>query len=105
MPCVIEANKTIDYKSFYKSSDISQMMFVHGEDNKLKNLEEIDKFDPFKVNGIKGLTKILIFVKLFGRKTLTINLRVKMGYLNVLRTLEQEDSRRNTSTIPNKSSK
>ena len=54
LPCVIEANKTIDYKSFYKSSDISQMMFVHSEDHKLKNVEDIDKFDPFKANGIKN---------------------------------------------------
>jgi len=48
LPCIIEANKTTDYKSFYKSSDISQMMFVHNEDLKLKSIEEIDKFDPFK---------------------------------------------------------
>jgi len=51
MPCVIEANKTIDYKNLYKSSDISQMMFVHSEDFKLKNEGEIESFDPFKAKG------------------------------------------------------
>ena len=51
LPCIIEANKTIDYKNLYKSSDISQMMFVHGEDYKLKNEEDIESFDPFKAKG------------------------------------------------------
>ncbi len=31
------------------------MMFVHSDDFKLKNVDEIDKFDPFKANGNKGL--------------------------------------------------
>ena len=29
MPCVIEAMKTLDYNTFYKSCDASQMMYVH----------------------------------------------------------------------------
>jgi TATA-binding protein-associated factor Taf7 len=29
LPCVIEAQKTLDYKTFYKSCDAAQMMYVH----------------------------------------------------------------------------
>lgn len=39
------------------------MMFVHNDDFKLKNVEDIDKFDPFKANGNINLNKILILVK------------------------------------------
>ena len=46
LPCIIEANKTIDYKTFYKSSDISQMFYVH--DAVLKDDSDLKKFDPFK---------------------------------------------------------
>lgn len=47
MPCIIEAQKTIDYKTFYKSSDISQMMFVHDFPFELKNEKELESFNPF----------------------------------------------------------
>ena len=49
MPCIIEAQKTIDYKTFYKSSDISQMMFVHDFSYKLNDEKEIEKFNPFEI--------------------------------------------------------
>ena len=52
MPCIIEAQKTIDYKTFYKSSDISQMMFVHDFPYKLNNEREIEKFNPFESGDI-----------------------------------------------------
>jgi TATA-binding protein-associated factor Taf7 len=48
MPCIVEAKKTIDYKTFYKSSDISQMMFVHDKEHKLNAEDEIAHFNPFK---------------------------------------------------------
>lgn len=45
---MIEAQKTIDYKTFYKSSDISQMMFVHDEQFKLRSEDQLESFNPFK---------------------------------------------------------
>jgi hypothetical protein len=47
LPCIIEAKKTIDYKNFYKSGDVSQMMFVHDKEHQLNREEDIIKFDPF----------------------------------------------------------
>lgn len=29
LPCIIEAQKTLDYKTFYKSCDAAQMMYIH----------------------------------------------------------------------------
>ena len=29
LPCIIEAMKTLDYKTFYKSCDAAQMMYIH----------------------------------------------------------------------------
>lgn len=49
-PSIIEAQKTIDNKNFYKSGDISQMMFVHDKEHRLVNEEEISNFNPFKAN-------------------------------------------------------
>jgi TATA-binding protein-associated factor Taf7 len=43
-PCIIEANKTIDYKTFYKSGDISQMLYVH--EDKLKKEDDLINFNP-----------------------------------------------------------
>jgi TATA-binding protein-associated factor Taf7 len=48
LPSIIEAKKTIDYKTFYKSSDISQMMFVHDKEYKLSSEVELENFNPFK---------------------------------------------------------
>jgi hypothetical protein len=50
LPCIIEAKKTIDYKNFYKSGDIAQMMFVHDKEHKLDKEDDIAKFDPFAAN-------------------------------------------------------
>jgi TATA-binding protein-associated factor Taf7 len=50
LPCIIEAQKTIDYKNFYKSGDISQMMFVHDEEHQLQKEDCIINFDPFTSN-------------------------------------------------------
>jgi len=47
MPCIIEAQKTLDYNTFYKSCDASQMMFVHNvflESYATKTHEQILKF-------------------------------------------------------------
>lgn len=46
LPCIIEAQKTIDYKTFYKSGDIAQMMFVHDKEYKLDTEAEIADFNP-----------------------------------------------------------
>jgi TATA-binding protein-associated factor Taf7 len=29
LPCIIEGQKTLDYKTFYKSCDAAQLMYVH----------------------------------------------------------------------------
>lgn len=29
LPCIIEAQKTLDYNTFYKSCDAAQMLYVH----------------------------------------------------------------------------
>jgi TATA-binding protein-associated factor Taf7 len=31
LPCIIEAQKTLDFNTFYKSCDASQMMYVHNK--------------------------------------------------------------------------
>ena len=63
LPCHIEAEKTIDYKSYYKGADICQMMYVH--DDKLKQ-EEVLIHLPVHV--IKNL------VNYYGQKILIINI-------------------------------
>ena len=47
LPCHIEAEKTIDYKSYYKGADICQMMYVH--DDKIKKEEELNNFNPLLI--------------------------------------------------------
>lgn len=47
-PCVIEACKTMDYKSFYKSGDISQMMYVN--ETQLEGVDSIKNFVPLNIN-------------------------------------------------------
>jgi len=57
LPCHIEAEKTIDYKSYYKGADICQMMYVH--DDKIKQEEELNNFNPFTSSCDKKFTKLL----------------------------------------------
>ena len=57
LPCIIEAQKTIDYKSFYKCSDISQMMYVH--DDIIKKEEDLIKFNPLTDTIDKKFQKLL----------------------------------------------
>ena len=57
LPCHIEAEKTIDYKSYYKGADICQMMYVH--DDKLKQEEDLNNFNPFTSSCDKKFTKLL----------------------------------------------
>ena len=45
-PCIIEAQKTIDYKTFYKSGDICQMLYIH--DHPLDTVDDIKNFEPLK---------------------------------------------------------
>ena len=47
LPCIIEAMKTLDYNTFYKSCDASQMMYVHNvffENHAQRSVEELQKF-------------------------------------------------------------
>ena len=57
LPCIIEGHKTIDYKSFYKGGDICQMMYVH--DDKLKQEEDLNNFNPFSSPRDKNFEKLL----------------------------------------------
>ena len=57
LPCHIEGEKTIDYKSFYKGADICQMMYVH--DDKLKQEEDLNNFNPFISPCDKYFSKLL----------------------------------------------
>ena len=57
LPCHIEAEKTIDYKNFYKGADICQMMYVH--DDKLKQEEDLNNFNPFTSSCDKKFPKLL----------------------------------------------
>ena len=57
LPCHIEAEKTIDFKSFYKGADICQMMYVH--DDKLKQEEDLNNFNPFSSSCDKKFPKLL----------------------------------------------
>jgi TATA-binding protein-associated factor Taf7 len=58
LPCTIEANKTIDFKTLYKASDIGQMMYVHDENFKLAREEDIIHFEPFKA-GDENFNKLV----------------------------------------------
>lgn len=47
-PCIIEAQKTMDNKTYFKAGDISQMLFIH--DKNLSEAESIKDFNPFLSN-------------------------------------------------------
>ena len=57
LPCHIEGCKTIDYKNFYKSSDICQMAFVHEET--LDSEEKLENFTLKEAEKNKSFSKIL----------------------------------------------
>ena len=38
LPCIIEAQKTLDYNTFYKSCDAAQMLYIHNY-----CVEQVDK--------------------------------------------------------------
>lgn len=47
LPCIIEGQKTLDFRTFYKSVDVSQMLFIHNkciDDILTKSPDEIIKF-------------------------------------------------------------
>lgn len=48
MPCIIEGCKTMDNKTYYKSGDINQMLYVH--DKNISATEDIQNFEPFKTD-------------------------------------------------------
>jgi TATA-binding protein-associated factor Taf7 len=31
LPCMVEAQKTLDYRTFFKSADVSQMLYIHSK--------------------------------------------------------------------------
>jgi TATA-binding protein-associated factor Taf7 len=44
MPCIMEAQKTLDYRTFFKSVDVSQMLYVHNkwmDDFKTRTADEV----------------------------------------------------------------
>ena len=47
LPCIIEAQKTLDYSTFYKSCDASQIMYVHNtclDNMQARTQEEVQRF-------------------------------------------------------------
>jgi TATA-binding protein-associated factor Taf7 len=44
LPCLIEAQKTLDFRTFYKSTDVSQMLYIHN-----KHLENFSQLSADQV--------------------------------------------------------
>jgi len=47
MPCIMEAQKTLDYRTFFKSVDVSQLLYVHNksmDDFNTRSAEEVLEF-------------------------------------------------------------
>lgn len=70
LPCIIEAQKTLDYNTFYKSCDAAQMLYVHNvylENIGVRSEQEIRsfvaKFNPLTDDDV-------FFSNLFQRKKL-----------------------------------
>jgi len=89
MPCIIEAQKTIDYKTFYKSSDISQMMFVHDFPHELNNEKELENFNPFNC-GDK------FFERLVWKKDPDHKYKLKHGLAKCTRNIREKRFKRKT---------
>lgn len=85
-PCIIEGNKTIDYKTFYKSSDISQMFYVH--EDKLKNENDLINFNPFTD------TKDLNFDKILWKKDKDHQYKLKHGLAKCTRNIRAKRFKR-----------
>ena len=85
-PCIIEGNKTIDYKTFYKSSDISQMFYVH--EDKLKNENDLINFNPFTD------TKDLNFDKILWKKDKDHQYKLKHGLAKCTRNIRSKRFKR-----------
>lgn len=85
-PCIIEGNKTIDYKTFYKSSDISQMFYVH--EDKLKNENDLINFNPFTD------TQDLNFDKILWKKDKDHQYKLKHGLAKCTRNIRAKRFKR-----------
>jgi len=47
LPSIVEAQKTLDFKTFYKSLDVAQMLYVHNEkieDTSQFSVEQLKEF-------------------------------------------------------------
>ena len=47
LPCIMEAQKTLDYRTFFKSVDVSQVLYVHNkslDDFNTKTADEVFDF-------------------------------------------------------------
>jgi len=53
MPSIIEAMKTLDYNTFYKSVDAAQMLYIHGE----PQVQPIQNADKLSLEQMKELAK------------------------------------------------
>lgn len=47
MPCIMEAQKTLDFRTFFKSTDVSQMLYIHNrsmDDFHTRSVDEVFEF-------------------------------------------------------------
>lgn len=59
LPCLIESQKTLDYKTFYKSADICQKLYVH--EKPLDNPDDLSFYEPLKCQ--EDIFKSLLWTK------------------------------------------
>lgn len=59
LPCLIESQKTLDFKTFYKSSDICQKLYVH--ENPIDNPDDLSFYEPLKCQ--EEIFKSLLWTK------------------------------------------
>ena len=49
LPCILEAQKTLDYRTFFKSADVSQILYVHNK--------SLDEFQTRTVDEVYALAR------------------------------------------------
>ena len=55
LPCLVEAQKTLDFRTFFKSTDVSQMLYIHNrfmDDFPKKSADDVfafaESFNPYE---------------------------------------------------------
>ena len=56
LPCIVEAQKTLDYKTFFKSCDAAQMLYVHNYFIDLENMEKDEKQQVAEFNPLEDIS-------------------------------------------------